>query len=758
MEKIKSKLKLLLLAEIVILISLITLLVIRSENAQPINATITDWQSDYVEYNSAKGWYISSSPSGKTEGETTVFLSGPYSNLPKGTYSATIKYHCDEDQSWLANPQDSRILSAGSAFLSRKQNHAIYRFELQTYVEDFELQILYSGKGDFQVTDISITPTYTGFLRIIILLAVLFLCLDLFILYYDRIIENKNLLLTLSGILLLSSLPLLTNGIAWGHDMPFHLMRIEAIANELRMLNIPVRMSSIYMDGAGYPVSIYYGDLLLYIPALLRLSGFSVTTAYKFYIFIINVGTVIITYFCMDKIFKNKSIACLTSLAYCTSSYRLVNIYVRTAVGEYSAMMFLPLIALAIYRIYTDNVDDYKTYRKNALFLALGMTGVIGCHILSTEMVVFVLAVISVGLLKLTLRKNTIRVYIRAVLYTCAFSAYFVIPFLDYFKNVSVLVTSTAQNIPTYIQHKGSSLSEYFSFFRDIYGGGSSSYTNDRMLLTPGLILMLTLVVAIVLWINRKCSKEMKALTLCALFTLYLASNLFPWNFLAQHSRIGIMLSQIQYPWRYIGLSAIVLSLLLGTLLQKAKAYQSTREIQSGMFILLACFLTTCLFNGYYNASENTHLCAYYDSSELSTYYIGNGEYLRQMEGWDTQPVNVIYRNMEQVSVESRQGCYMKLYCKGTDTDGEIYLPVWNYKGYHVIDDAGNEYAISDSDNKQIQFTLPAGFDGYITLDFIEPWYWRLAEFISLASVIFLWFRRKQLFSENSGQSEDFKL
>lgn len=517
-------------------------------------------------------------------------------------------------------------------------------------------------------------------------------------------------------------------------------------------------MSSIYMDGAGYPVSIYYGDLLLYIPALLRLAGFSITTAYKFYIFMINAGTVLITYCCMKNIFKDTRIACLTCLAYCTSSYRLVNIYVRAAVGEYSAMMFLPLIALAIYRIYTDDVYDYKTYRKNALFLALGMTGVIGCHILSTEMIVFVLAIICVCMFKLTLRKNTIRVYIRSVLYTCAFSAYFIVPFLDYFKNVSVLITNTAQNIPTFIQHKGSSLSEYFSFFRDIYGGGSSSYTNDRMLLTPGLILMLALVVAIVLWINRKSTKEMKALTFFALFILYLASNLFPWNFLAQHSRIGIMLSQIQYPWRYIGLSAIVLSLLLGAVLQKAEIHQPIGKIQSGTFIILACFLTTCLFTSYYNASENTHLYAYYDSSELSTYYIGNGEYLRQMEGWDTQPVNVIYRNMEQVSVESRQGCYMELYCKGTDTDGEICLPVWNYKGYHVTDNEGNEYAISDSDNKQVQFALPAGFEGYVTLDFVEPWYWRIAECISLASVIFLWIRRKQLFSENSGQSADFKL
>ena len=62
----------------------------------------------------------------------------------------------------------------------------------------------------------------------------------------------------------------------------------------------------------------------------------------------INAGTAVITYLCMNGISKNRKIALLTCFAYCTASYRMVNIYVRAAVGEYSAMMFMPVVAYAV--------------------------------------------------------------------------------------------------------------------------------------------------------------------------------------------------------------------------------------------------------------------------------------------------------------------------------------------------------------------------------------------------------------------------
>lgn len=738
----KKLFKILLFIEILILITLVVILIIGRNDYNPLNAHITDWQSDYAKWDEAKGWYISDGLL-KTD-EEIIFLTGPFIYLEKGTYHATIEYNCDNDQSCIAHAENIANLDAGSALLGRKQNTLSYDFELKTNVDDFELQINYNGKGYLQITDISIERTSVGFTRNVFLIFVFFVLLDLFIYYYEQIRQNKDTLLALSGIILLTSLPLFSNGMNVGHDCPFHLMRIESISEEIRMGNIPVRMSSLCMDGAGYPTSIFYGDLLLYIPAILRLLGFSVMAVYKFYIFLINTGTTLITYFCMKSIFKEKRIALLTCLAYCTASYRLVNIYVRSAVGEYSAMMFLPVVAAAVYRIYTEDAQNFNEYKKNALLLALGMSGLIGTHMLSTEMVVFVLAVMCVFLFRMTLRKNTLRVYLLAVAETCALSAYFIIPFLDYYINVPVLINNAAQNGYPLIQKKGTCLSEYFSFFRNIYGGGSSVYTNDRMQLTPGLLLMFLLIWSILLWIYHRSDKEMKVLTICSIFILFVASNAFPWNDLAMHFRIGGMLSQVQFPWRYIGLSIITLTLLLGHILRRADLTQVLGECKTDRLIIAVCILMTCLFVSNYNDSQSANTGAYYGRAEMSTYSIGNGEYLRKMEGWNTMPIDIGYNHMEQVSIASREGCYMRLYCKGSEQDGEIWLPMWNYKGYHVTDDSGNEYEITDSDNKQIKFHLPAGFDGYVTVDYTEPWYWRAAEMLSLLSVIYIGISRKK--------------
>lgn len=220
---------------------------------------------------------------------------------------------------------------------------------------------------------------------------------------------------SLVAVVILVSLPLFAVLGVYGHDLQFHLMRIEGIACDLEGGNILSKISPVWMDGYGYPVSVYYGDLLLYVPAILRIGGFPIATAYKMYLFLINFGTAVISYICFRKIFGKRNTALLLSLAYTTASYRIVDLYTRAAVGEYSAMMFFPVIALAVYRIYTQDVREWKLYRKNALTLAIGMTGVIGTHILSTEM---------------------------AVLETVVLNLYFLIPFLDYFINVNVRINT----------------------------------------------------------------------------------------------------------------------------------------------------------------------------------------------------------------------------------------------------------------------------------------------------------------------------
>ena len=78
----------------------------------------------------------------------------------------------------------------------------------------------------------------------------------------------------------LTCAPALTNGgAANGADWSFHLSRIEGIANGLREGQFPVRVYSMAKDGYGYAPSLFYGELLLYFPAVLRLLGMSVQGA-----------------------------------------------------------------------------------------------------------------------------------------------------------------------------------------------------------------------------------------------------------------------------------------------------------------------------------------------------------------------------------------------------------------------------------------------------------------------------------------------
>ena len=308
------------------------------------------------------------------------------------------------------------------------------------------------------------------------------------------------------GISILASVPLLAKGIYKGHDIGFHLLRIEGIADELKRGQFPVRMQSLWLEGYGYPVSIYYGDILLYAPATLRLLGVSVTAAYKVYILLINIATAAVSYFCFDKIWTNRRIAAIVSLAYVTSGYRMVDIYVRAAVGEYSAMIFFPLIALSICKIYMSKEYGKAEYRQSAFLLCLGMTGLLENHILSTEMAIFVLILVCIVLWKRTFREKIILTYFLAIAETLFLNLYFIVPFLDYYCNVCANITVSTNTGVKGIQQMGAYPIQYISFFQNIFGL-SSIGIHERMQLSPGPLLMFSLILGLIIYIKKKNKK-----------------------------------------------------------------------------------------------------------------------------------------------------------------------------------------------------------------------------------------------------------
>lgn len=663
---------------------------------------------------------------------------GPDIELVKGVYWVTVDYECESDQSFMLLANNGDIYLQDSILkLPRDLSSVTHRISFTENVNPFDVLIRYDGNGTFQINSIAVSQGHGAVTSRILLVFCFcaFILADICILLYEKIYKNRIILVSLLGITFLASLPLFYEGISHPklQDLDFHLKRIEAIVYELGNGRFPVKLSSYWNRGYGYPVSIYYGDILLYIPALLRLCGIPLVLAYKLYIFFIQAGTTAISYVCFKKIWEREDIALLGCLAYVTASYRFMNVYVRAAVGEYSAMMFLPIIAMSIYKIYTENDTDWKNYRKNALWLCLGMSGIVGTHILTTEMVILTLLLICIVLWRKTFHKNTIRVFILSVIGTLLLNLYFIVPFLDSGRNVPVYVMYNAEEIARSIQRGGAYIAQYLDFFHDVNGSNSWNI-NERMQLTPGPVLMGGLLVALYLSIRQRSSREIRFLMTLSLLMLFVSSNLFPWNILAKYSKVGVLLAQVQFPWRYITLAVILLTLLLGCVIKKLLTEQLCNIRNVSVIIIGICILMSCFLLHSYE--DGGGMVNYKESTELDTY--SDLLYLPAGTNVDENPFDgsVMSQDMKDVILTYRKGAYMELYCEAGSLDGTVSLPAFHYKGYRVIDEHGVEYEITNGVNNTIQFTLPAGFSGKVFVDFIEPLSWRFAEIASLLTLI----------------------
>ena len=177
----------------------------------------------------------------------------------------------------------------------------------------------------------------------------------------DRVVQNKrNIILFLIGITIISSFSLfLIPNMSRGHDLAFHLSRISAIKDNLKLGIIGGFIYPNYLGDYGYGNPLFYPDLFLYIPAFLSFLGLSVITSYKIFLLVISFVSVLSMYICVEGITGNKKTAIISSIIYGFASYRLIDMFTRAALGETLAFAFAPLIIYGIYEIIYGNPKKY---------------------------------------------------------------------------------------------------------------------------------------------------------------------------------------------------------------------------------------------------------------------------------------------------------------------------------------------------------------------------------------------------------------
>lgn len=225
----------------------------------------------------------------------------------------------------------------------------------------------------------------------------------------------------IASLVLLLILPL-------GHDLWFHIYRIGTMASQLKKepWRIPIRMLADSFNGYGYGAALYYGDLFLYIPAVLVCLGLNEVMSYKLFVVMILWGTFGIAYYSVRLLNKREDICLYFAYIYTFSAGCLSNLCIRSSVGESLALMCLPLVVGSFV-----NIIYGEKRRKNWLLLAVSMSGIALSHMLTLLLTTFVLCIWCLIEIKEVLVGKKVLEILKAAALMIGLSASFLFPMFE---------------------------------------------------------------------------------------------------------------------------------------------------------------------------------------------------------------------------------------------------------------------------------------------------------------------------------------
>lgn len=239
---------------------------------------------------------------------------------------------------------------------------------------------------------------------------------------FNKIWNNKHIKFLL--IAFLCSMPILFyQDIPVSHDILFHLSRIKGISYELECGNFFSLIYHNFLNNLGYASPLFYADIFLY-PLAFIYKIFNLSITYKIMILLINLVTIYVIDYILAKIIKNKSNKKIFFILYLFSSYRMTDLYIRGAIGECLAFIFIPFVILGLEELVYGN-------KKKFYYLIIGMIGLIYSHVISTFIVgIFILFYLVLNIRKILSEKRYLYLLLSIVI-TFLLTCNFLLPLIE---------------------------------------------------------------------------------------------------------------------------------------------------------------------------------------------------------------------------------------------------------------------------------------------------------------------------------------
>lgn len=677
------------------------------------------------------------------------YVATPLLFLEKGIYNITVGYNSNSDGDWhscyttvAAEYDTSREKTANLVYCDKiglpgDSSLCSYRCWVR-YGTDYRVTLGpetdASGDGIYVLAD-KVTVTYMKTPTILLetfKLLLFFLAADfllLIILFRKKeachFLSGGNEII-IAGLLFIigfSSYPLLSRVLYFGDDIFYHLRRVAYLAQGLKSGTFPVKIQPGWDNNYGYAVGVGYGDLLLIPSAILVVLGCTIQFAYKFYIFLTNVLTALISYHAYKKISGNKYTGLLCSGLFTLMGFRLHSIYAGATVGEFGAYTFLPLVILGLYEIYQ------SSKKQGYITLALGITFTLGSHVVSTLILAIVIPLFCLIMLERTIKKEVIQALVKAFFLTVILNLYFIVPCLEYLLFQDMIGNTNFATLWQNGQEMVNLLVNLDDVSHDSGGwSGIGFYSLIVLSLAAGAVVTGKF--------KEKTSVYLRIL-LCLSGLIFLSTNSIAYYWLKDNVRpVYALVGNIQFPWHFLNVCCGLIVFFAAKVLEIL--FRDPEKRQIGL-MLAAMAATLCICQSadlLRNTISEGKPVTMYDSAKLST----GGPKEFAIRGSDRG----MTANTDMTVDDAAAGADM-IQRKGTTIYARInnpsrhtvtvQAPLWGYR--HYAAKAGNvKLNVGMSESKKVAVEIPAGFDGLVKIYFHEPWYWRVSEIISLLGVI----------------------
>ncbi len=525
-----------------------------------------------------------------------------------------------------------------------------------------------------------------------------------------------------------------------GSDYKFHLARILGMAESMESGVFPPRILPFFFGDAGYATSLFYGDLLFTIPALLYIGGVPLYIAYHLFCLLISVGTAVICWQ-VFRIFAGRIPALAATVVYTCALYRQFILITHARVGESIAMAVLPLAVGGMYLILRE-ADDRAKVKQGVRMLSAGMAVLVMNHTLSTLLCTLLLIVWIVPYINVVLRKNVLAAGLKAVGISALLAAIFLVPFAE-------VMQSGAYEISAKV-----AAGDMWWMWLDRY---SLKYLwpGDPYDAMYGLLPTLLHAVCcgyVLLRLVRKDTRNretfhLAVMTGMSMLWLFLASGWFPWDLAGNYPVFSFLKRTIQFPSRFAALATICLAFAICDMLRLIRIEEKTKQIcRVAVFTGLAVILvnTGVYVSALTDETQHQAFPVYsaagmdMDSPEYPASYTADYFYL--MKGTDpyqfTEMTDWKNKNSELLIQDYvKNGTNQSISCENlTDEVQYIKLPVIYYPYYQGETESGEKITITGSDTNAMIVSIPANYQGIINIRVMEPWYWTAAIAVSILS------------------------